>query len=342
MTQQQPSTSTQPLHPRMYWLHALTPLHVGAGRGVGYIDLPIMREKVTNWPLVPGSAVKGVLADKHGATDEARDATKNEDHQQAAMLAAAFGRGGDDSANAGCLVFTDARIVCLPVRSLFGTFAWVTSPMVLQCLKRDLEAAKLQPPSVPPVTEQKIVLTSSQSVLKEPSSQNQDGGAPLNPNAGTGKVYLEDLDLTADATASSAAASWANNLSTCLFGPSANPPAGWHKEFISRFAIVSDDVFNFLSETGTEVAARVKIDEQRKTVARGALWYEESLPAETMLGGLVWCDRIRNGSGITQSDLLQAYCTADVSLQIGGKATVGRGRARCLFSAGNGQQKGGH
>ena len=39
---------------KMYWLHALTPLHVGAGRGVGFIDLPIMREKVTNWPLVPG------------------------------------------------------------------------------------------------------------------------------------------------------------------------------------------------------------------------------------------------------------------------------------------------
>ena len=51
---------------RMYWIHALTPLHVGAGTGVGFIDLPIMREKTTAWPVLPGSAVKGVLADDGG------------------------------------------------------------------------------------------------------------------------------------------------------------------------------------------------------------------------------------------------------------------------------------
>ena len=56
-----------------YWIHALTPLHVGSGRGIGFIDLPIMREKATEYPFVPGSAVKGVLADHHGADDEARD-----------------------------------------------------------------------------------------------------------------------------------------------------------------------------------------------------------------------------------------------------------------------------
>ena len=41
---------------RMYWLHALSATHVGAGRGIGYIDLPLHRDKVTNWPLIPGSA----------------------------------------------------------------------------------------------------------------------------------------------------------------------------------------------------------------------------------------------------------------------------------------------
>ena len=33
---------------RMYWLQAITPLHVGAGKGVGFIDMPIMREKWRN------------------------------------------------------------------------------------------------------------------------------------------------------------------------------------------------------------------------------------------------------------------------------------------------------
>ena len=57
-------------NPRIYWLHALTPIHAGVGRGVGYIDLPIDRDKVTNWPLIRGSAFKGVWADHYKANDE--------------------------------------------------------------------------------------------------------------------------------------------------------------------------------------------------------------------------------------------------------------------------------
>ena len=48
---------------RIYWLHALSPTHVGIGRGVGYIDLPIDRDGVTGWPIIRGSGFKGVWAD---------------------------------------------------------------------------------------------------------------------------------------------------------------------------------------------------------------------------------------------------------------------------------------
>ena len=57
---------------RIYWLHALTPTHAGVGRGVGYIDLPIDRDKVTNWPLIRGSAFKGVWADHYKANEDNR------------------------------------------------------------------------------------------------------------------------------------------------------------------------------------------------------------------------------------------------------------------------------
>ncbi len=63
---------------RIYWLHAITPLHVGTGRGLGYIDLPIMREKVTNWPLVPGSAIKGVISDMY-RVHESRDKSEKKE-----------------------------------------------------------------------------------------------------------------------------------------------------------------------------------------------------------------------------------------------------------------------
>lgn len=76
------------INTRMYWVHAITPLHVGSGRGVGFIDLPIMREKVTGWPLVPGSAVKGVMREHF--------VRKNIDED---LIKAAFGKPDDDKGN---------------------------------------------------------------------------------------------------------------------------------------------------------------------------------------------------------------------------------------------------
>lgn len=290
---------------RIYWLHTLTPLHVGAGRGVGFIDLPIQREKITNWPVVPGSAVKGVLADKHEATDDKR---KTDD-----LLGAAFGRAGDESSNAGALVLADARIVCLPVRSFHGTFAWVTCPDVLRRLKREMDAARAQSQDTLPEPD-----PGSVCLPKDPQSALKDSG----------RVYFEEIDLVAKDDES--AAKWAKVLAEAVF-----PGDGaWQDQFKSRFAVVHSDVFNFLCDTGTEVNAHVRLLDQQKTVAKGALWYEECLPAETILAGTVWCDRVFGGGDNgkkTPTEITKKFVSGEHSLQIGGKATVGKGRVRCIF-----------
>lgn len=61
---------------RIYWLHALTPTHSGIGRGVGYIDLPLDREALTGWPVVRGSAFKGVWADYSTQLESGKDRRK--------------------------------------------------------------------------------------------------------------------------------------------------------------------------------------------------------------------------------------------------------------------------
>ncbi len=288
---------------RMYWIHALTPLHVGSGRGLGYIDLPIMREKVTNWPFIPGSAIKGVLADVYGADDQGRKDNKR--------LKTAFGQSGPEHSNLGSLVFTDARLVCLPVRSLYGTFAWCTSPIALRRLLRDLQSAGLAGPlGAVPVPSDKVLVPDQQSKLVKEN-----------------RVFLEDLDFPCEAN--SQVAAWTEQLAARLFSD-----AAWQRGFKERFLLVPDDVFGFLCETGTEVAARVRLDDEKKTVVEGALWYEESLPAETVLAGLVWCDRVFTEEKIEPHDLLNEFCSGEKKLQIGGKATVGRGLVRFLFSNG--------
>ncbi|MCX6678864.1 MAG: type III-B CRISPR module RAMP protein Cmr4 [Methanothrix sp.] len=303
------------MNTRMYWVHAITPLHVGSGRGIGFIDLPIMREKVTSWPLVPGSAVKGVLRE-HFVREFIRE------KKDMGLINAAFGKPDDDKdnvsnkSNAGSLVLSDARIICLPVRSLYGTFAFAACPLVLERLKRDLDSAGHQSKPVEKSFEDdEAVVTKSSKVERN------------------GKVLLEDLDFDIITDLGETDA-WADLLAQLLF---ANDPA-WQTIFKERFVILSNNCFNFLSETGTEVNARIKINQEKKIVENGALWYEEALPSETILAGLAWCDKDYSGKGVNEEKIFETFCPdTALNLQIGGKATVGKGRVRCLFTKGAGE-----
>lgn len=290
---------------RVYWLHTLSPTHTGVGRGVGYIDLPIDRDGVTGWPIIRGSSFKGVWADYHRATGDAR--------RENSVLRAAFGIAGDgNNSNAGALVPTDAKLVCLPIRSFRGTFAWCTSALCLHMLKRTMSlAGEHDLPSVPSDTEDETARYAAPTALVE-----------------RGKIYLEDLDFAAREC--EFASAWANKISRLVFP---DDPV-WQEQFIRRFVIVPDAAFDFLCETGTEVNARIRLEDETKTVANSALWNEESLPAETIFAGLIQCDRIfaHDGKEIAVSGLFKRFATDAITLQVGGKATIGRGQVRCIFA----------
>ncbi len=295
---------------RIYWLHALSPTHAGIGRGVGYIDLPIDRDGVTGWPIIRGSAFKGVWADHHRATTDAR--------RSDATLCAAFGIAGDDNnSNAGALIPTDATLVCLPVRSFRGTFAWCTSPLCLQMLRRTLRTggreASFQPPpqdwlTTRPITQPVRRSSKGSRFSSKTSISSHKNVRP--PGPGRRRSQPGCFPATPPGKSSS------RSDSLCL----------------------PDTAFDFLCETGTEVHTRVRINDDTKTVAEGALWTEESLPAETILAGIVQCDRVfgRNGEDVTPKGLLDRFAKDALTLQIGGKATVGRGQMRCVFTPVNG------
>ena len=57
------------------FLYVETPLHAGTGSGLGVVDLPIQRERVTGYPLVQASGIKGVL---RGLAERANDAKPEE------------------------------------------------------------------------------------------------------------------------------------------------------------------------------------------------------------------------------------------------------------------------
>src|SRR4051794_22085250 len=211
-----------PNNTRLYWLHCLAPTHIGTGRGVGYIDLPVYREKITNWPSFPGSGFKGVWADHyhHQAKITLRDRGKDD------KLRAAFGLADDGAGNssqAGALIPTDARLVCLPVRSFKGTFAWCTSRLALHLLHRDLDLAHF--PSLPALPDD---VPESRAHL------------PANSSLADGdRIYLGDLDFETVVNAANAQA-WGDWIAQRVFPQDQD----WQNDFLRRFAVLPDVVFD--------------------------------------------------------------------------------------------------
>ena len=120
---------------------------------------------------------------------------------------------------------------------------------------------------------------------------------------------------------------WADKLANAIF-PSDEE---WQEIFRKRMILVPDIVFDYLSEAGTEVNARIKINDETKIVEKGALWYEESLPAETILVGMANCDKIFGTNNITTQIILDTFCTEPILCQIGGNATTGKGQVNIHF-----------
>ena len=293
----------------LYLLHVLSALHVGGeDSGDGFVDQPVAREAASDFPLVPGSALKGVLRDDSAGwkgLDESR-------------RKALFGTSGDTGGAQGALTVGDARLLCLPVRSLAGVFAWVTCPLVLDRFLREARWFGLVggepglPSRVPSPAESHQVLVSSGSALTVGDNERLYFG-PLKAHPLQGQNDNREIE------------SWARALAEKIYGLEAEREADpdlWEQTFIApfvdRFAIASNTAFAYLCKTALELRPRISIDDD--TGVANNLWYVEALPPETVLWGGIRLDR---------SDELAGFLPARLRVQIGGSATVGFGQ--CLW-----------
>jgi len=105
-------------------LLAETSIHPGAGQSSGVIDLPVAREAATDYPVIPGSSLKGALLD-----------LARQKNVEKAVLDHVFGK----QESAGALLVSDARLLLLPVRSLHSAYKWVTCPHLLERFARDCQ-----------------------------------------------------------------------------------------------------------------------------------------------------------------------------------------------------------
>lgn len=281
-------------------LLAETAIHAGAGQMAGVIDLPIQREAHTAWPVVFGSAVKGALR-------------ALADQQQAPWRFAVFGpETANASDHAGALLVSDARLLLLPVRSLTSHFKWVSCPALLKRFKADAE---------------RLQLDKNDFVI--PEIDNSEKDLALTPGDSLSTLFLEEFKFTTKAVDLGA-------VITALARLMGRDDAATALQ--QQLVIVHDDRFNHLAQFATPVNPHVCIDNQTKTVKTGALWYEESLPADTVLYVGLHAQAARIEKEKKTAEEVLKHITRDLFsrpyLQLGGNETVGMGWCKVTICQG--------
>jgi len=288
---------------RLTLVHAMSPLHAGTGQSVGAIDLPIARERPTGIPLIPGSSIKGALRARSADVPWTRDI---------------FGPDTEHSSeHSGSVQFSDVHLLLLPVRSIRGTFAWVTSPFLIRRFARGARQAGLDLARLPEPPDLKACCVLSETItLPVPNGR---------------KVVFEDLDfaVSTDTGKEALLRAFTVQLGALLFPQGSADEQDWRQSLTDRICLIHDDIMSMLLETATEVNAHVRLNNETKTVERGALWYQESLPAESVLAGITVAADVNAANGRSErsgDELLNHVATLTKGLvQLGGKATTGQG-----------------
>ncbi|MHA2616641.1 MAG: type III-B CRISPR module RAMP protein Cmr4 [bacterium JZ-2024 1] len=312
------------------FLYSLTPVHPGSGTSVAYVDLPVQRERITNFPIIQSSGVKGVIRAEAVAKIRSRQAGLSV-HEVATLFGPGedlkeWGGETDASKHSGCISFTDAKVLLFPVRSLSGVFAYITCPQVLQRFNRDI--ALSSPNQKIPVNftvPQDECFVGKESALKVTSEQ----------------IVLEEFVFKSNDSKSKEVQDIADWLKVNAL--KSEPLA---TDLEKRLAIVSDDVFRDFVSFSTEIVSRTRIDQITGTVAPGALWDEEMLPSETLFWSLCIVDQPRGNPPESvntvknASEKFSSLIPDGTILQIGGDETLGRGLMRTqLFPRQGGESK---
>jgi CRISPR-associated protein Cmr4 len=313
-------------------LLAETFLHPGSGQNEGAIDLPVAREKPTDYPFVPGSGVKGAMRDRAFLLAKA-EAAKNTSTLEVAVEAAcaaldvrSFERAAvrwareriDKLAEAerskpgeiakaaaegavevvygrpdgaGNLILSDAKLLLLPVRSLTSAYVWLTSPHLLERYVRDCERITRSRPNLDP---KRLAADDTKVIV----------------GAGGGQLLLEERSFAIEAKP-------AEIQQLCDAVSGLVPDADAKARLMGQLAVVSDRSFAWFARHGLPVAARNVLDENK--VSKN-LWYEESLPPDTVLFAMAFerraglLDHLKNG-----------VFKSGTYLQLGGNETIGQG-----------------
>lgn len=309
-----------------------TSLHAGSGSDLGIVDLPIQREKHTDYPKIEASGIKGGIREVFSTQpnlatlERGWNITSVEDDDYKKAINLAFGPEQGDL-HAGALGFTDARLLLFPVKSVSGVFGWITCPAVLERFKHDIAICQ---PRIP-----------FDGLLPFPGENQAPPCCDLIVK--DNKIVLEEYTFEVEETDDcKKLVDWiAKNVL-----PSDDVYNYWRDKIEKSLVVLSDDDFRDFVTLSTEVIARIRINQETGIVQKGALWYEEYLPSDSILYSLALTSPIFQENdadkGIFKLTDQEKKENRDESekvmeffedglpavIQLGGNATIGKGIVR--------------
>ncbi len=274
-------------------LSAQTAIHAGASSNEDMIDLPIQRESHTDWPMVAGSGVKGAWRAK--ASQDFPDGSND-------FIEGIFGPDTQNAAaHASAISVSDARLLLLPVRSLNSHFKWVTCPALLKRFFKDKKRMGAESLSID------YVLNDETAFVFKPSAVTDTG------------LYLEEFRFSCELSEN-------EQLIEHLLAVMSDTDKA---ELEQQLVIISDDQFRYFCRAAIPVQTRIALESKTKVVKQGALWTEESLPAETIMYNCLTLTNSRKELPTKDASALAEWFVDTMMdspyLQVGGNATVGMG-----------------
>ena len=324
-----------------------TPLHAGSGDDLGIVDLPIQRERHTDFPKVESSSLKGALRealeqkanskakkfadwkdddvtihrlfgfDDAGLSNKEKDTLKK--HFEYLPEGAKDKKEGHD--RAGSLAFTDARLLLFPVKSMKGVFVWITCEQVLNKFAADMAITGTPLANLEAIKNEKV----------------SDGNALVASNMPMVNTALVLEEYAFEASVNSAVKAFAVALSETVF---VDPNLSYWKGLLqNNLVVLSNNDFRDFTLMSTEVITRTKIDNETGTVQDGALFTEEFLPTDSVLYSLVFAadEYGKNGKTEDAAWVMNFFETKIGKMdffQLGGNATLGKGILRTQFKKG--------
>ena len=227
------------------------------------------------------------------------------DHNNAEHLSTIY--GSENAEHASAIRISDAKLIALPVRSLTTHFRLVTCPHLLERLNRDLaQIGKKKALEIPSVKNETEIRTADQ---KDQTN-----------------LFLEEYRYTVRTCGK--LPHWQQQIADLT---------GQNSEQLANLSVISNDQFAHICQTATAIAPHIAIDNKNKTVKGGALWFEETLPPETLLYSLISAvDARHKDTTLKATEVLKAFKQplTESYLQVGGNETVGMGWCKLTITGG--------